>query len=82
MTFDEAVNLARTLATECGETLGEPGLHRAERADPNAHHWAIWFTIDDGPPGWLWLFNVNDFGEPQIMIAHNPRFCSSTDNSN
>jgi hypothetical protein len=77
MTLQDAVTLAHQVAAECGETLGDQGWHRAAGADQNSHYWAILFSMKDGPPDWVWLFNLNDAGEPQIMIAHNPKLGTS-----
>jgi hypothetical protein len=66
----EAIALAERLAATYDTRLGPIGLRRGAGADPNAHHWGLCFDMVDGPPGWGWVFNLNDVGERQIWIAH------------
>ena len=70
MTRDEALQLARNVAVANGVELDELAVARAAGASPDAHHWALVGWSAELPSGWSWVFNLNDCGEDQVMIAH------------
>lgn len=72
MDREQALEMAQMLAASYGVQLGDYLGGRAAAASPNASHWALFFKMIDGPPGCNWLFNLNDCGENQIMVAMLP----------
>jgi hypothetical protein len=72
MRLEDALQLSQEIAAECDTVLGRFGWSRGAGANPDAHYWALTYEMMDGPPGWVWIFNLNDRGEDQIMIAHRP----------
>jgi hypothetical protein len=79
MTESQAIELARNLAAECGVELDRLFVVRPHEGNPNAHHWALGGSSLELPMGWGWVFNLNDCGEQQILIAHNWRFSKPRD---
>jgi hypothetical protein len=69
MDREQALEMAQKLAASYGVQLGDYLGGRAAAANPNASYSALYFGMIAGPPGCLWLFNLNDHGENQIMVA-------------
>ena len=72
MDREQALEMAQKLAASYDVQLGAYLGGRAAAANHNASHWALIFEMIDGPPECNWLFNLNDRGENQIMVAMLP----------